>query len=747
MTEQVDTQVATAATEAPAHGVLLTDVAASKVKSLLEQEGRDDLRLRVGVQPGGCSGLIYQLYFDERTLDGDLVRRLRRRRGRRRPDERPLPRRRDHRLRRHDREAGLHHRQPQRRQLLRLRRQLQLTVRPQPTPGTRTDEAGTPALQGCRPRAFRRSEPVDAAPRGQRLQCTVRIAVTGSIATDHLMTFTGRFADSLVVEQLDKISLSFLVDDLEVRRGGVAANIAFGMANLGQRPLLVGAVGEDFARLPLLAGAARRRLRSVHVSETRHTARFVCTTDADHAQIATFYAGAMSEAREIELGPIAARVGGLDLVVIGANDPEAMLRHTDECRTRGHPVRRRPEPAARLRWTARRSASSSTAPTYLFTNEYEAALTEQKTGWSAEEIARPRPAPGSSPRARTASSSSAKGEAPIEVPAAREVRKADPTGVGDAFRAGFLTGLAWGLDHRRCAELGSMLATYVIETVGTQEYALGQARFLHRLAEAYGDESAAEIEPHLACAAPLSPSGMPVEPPRPAALARSTLGAAPTPGEDLVGVGADLRAGHPARGLPHRPVPDGRRAGTARRPLGWWSPDPRGVLLPGELRVSRSLRKSPAARSRSRVDTAFDEVVDGVRRPQPGRALDHPARSPTPTPSCTRWAGRTRSRPGATASWSAASTGSRSAACSPASRCSTARPTPPRSRWSRSPSVVFADGDPRRLSTCSGPPPHLAQPRRRRGAARATTCRRLEAALALPLPEPWRAQPVPRRRA
>ena len=73
MTEQVDTQVATATTEAPAHGVLLTDVAASKVKSLLEQEGRDDLRLRVGVQPGGCSGLIYQLYFDERTLDGDLV--------------------------------------------------------------------------------------------------------------------------------------------------------------------------------------------------------------------------------------------------------------------------------------------------------------------------------------------------------------------------------------------------------------------------------------------------------------------------------------------------------------------------------------------------------------------------------------------------------------------------------------------------------------------------------------------------
>ena len=89
----------------------------------------------------------------------------------------------------------------------------------------------------------------------------MHIAVTGSIATDHLMTFPGRFADSLVVDQLDKISLSFLVDDLEIRRGGVAANIAFGMADLGLRPLLVGAVGEDFADYRSLAGAARRRHR------------------------------------------------------------------------------------------------------------------------------------------------------------------------------------------------------------------------------------------------------------------------------------------------------------------------------------------------------------------------------------------------------------------------------------------------------------------------------------------------------
>ena len=95
-----------------------------------------------------------------------------------------------------------------------------------------------------------------------------------------------------------------------------------------------------------------------------------------------------------------------------------------------------------------------------------------------------------------------RGEAPVEVHVAREVRRADPTGVGDAFRAGFLTGLAWGLGHRRCAELGSMLATYVIETVGTQEYELGRGRFLQRFTEAYGAEAAAEVEPHLTCPRP-----------------------------------------------------------------------------------------------------------------------------------------------------------------------------------------------------------------------------------------------------
>jgi len=328
----------------------------------------------------------------------------------------------------------------------------------------------------------------------------MRIAVTGSIATDHLMNFEGRFSESLVVDQLDKISLSFLVDDLEVRRGGIAANIAFGLGCLGLDPILVGAVGQDFADYRSWLQRHRVDTGSVHVSELRHTARFVCTTDSDHAQIASFYAGAMQEAREIELTPIAERVGGLDLVVISANDPEAMLRHTDECRQRGYPFLA--DPSQQIAWmdgTGIRQLIDGA--TYLFTNEYEAALTEQKTGWSSEEIL-----DRVGTRVTTLGPKGVrvdrKGEPSIQVECAAEERKADPTGVGDAFRAGFLAALAWGLDHVRASQVGSLLATYVIETVGTQEYELGQARFLDRLGAAYGPDAVADVEPHLRCPRP-----------------------------------------------------------------------------------------------------------------------------------------------------------------------------------------------------------------------------------------------------
>jgi len=319
----------------------------------------------------------------------------------------------------------------------------------------------------------------------------VRLCITGSIATDHLMTFPGRFADSLVADQLEQISLSFLVEELEIRRGGVAANIAFGLGCLGLRPVLVGAVGSDFADYRSWLERHGVDTASVHVSDVKHTARFICTTDENSNQIASFYAGAMSEARGIELGPIVDRVGPLDLVLVGPNDPEAMVRHTDECRYRGIPFAADPsQQLARMAGPEIRTLIDGA--TYLFTNEYEAALTEAKTGWSAQEILDRVEVRVTTLGARGARVER-RGQPVLEVPCPVEDQRADPTGVGDAFRAGFLAGIAWGLSDERCAQVGSLVATYVIETIGTQEYELARTHFLDRIGRTYGSLAQTEI--------------------------------------------------------------------------------------------------------------------------------------------------------------------------------------------------------------------------------------------------------------
>lgn len=328
----------------------------------------------------------------------------------------------------------------------------------------------------------------------------MRVCVTGSIATDHLMTFPGKFADSLVADKLDSVSLSFLVEELDIRRGGVGPNIAFGMAVLGLRPVLVGAAGPDFADYRSWLDRHGVDTASVRVSDVRHTARFVCTTDSEQCQIASFYAGAMSEAREIELGPVAERVGGLDLVLIGANDPEAMARHTDECRFRDIPFVA--DPSQQLAWSDGDAIKQLVdGAAYLFSNEYESSLIEHKTGWTSDEVLS-RVGVRVTTLGKKGARIESAGQPALEVATPAELVKADPTGVGDAFRAGFLSGLAWGLSHERCAQIGSLLATYVIETIGTQEYEVAQQHFLDRFAEAYGADAAGEVAANIRCARP-----------------------------------------------------------------------------------------------------------------------------------------------------------------------------------------------------------------------------------------------------
>ncbi|MFZ9909702.1 MAG: carbohydrate kinase family protein [Candidatus Nanopelagicaceae bacterium] len=323
----------------------------------------------------------------------------------------------------------------------------------------------------------------------------MRIAVAGSVGRDHLMTFPGKFTDSLVAESLEKVSLSFLVDGLDVRRGGCAANISFGMGMLGLRPTLIASVGKDWDDYQAWLNRHGVDTTHVRVSETLHTALYMVTTDTSLNQIASFFPGAMSEAREIELAPVMEKSGRFDLVMISPDDPEAMVRHTDSCRGAGIPFAADPsQQLARMNGDEIRTLIDGA--TYLFLNEYELALAMQKTGWSDEEILS-----RVGTRVVTLSSDGAKverkGAKEVRVSVPKEKAKVDPTGVGDAFRSGYLAGIAWGLEAERCAQLGSMIATYVIETKGTQEYRFNKSSFLARFTGAYGAQSASEIEPHL----------------------------------------------------------------------------------------------------------------------------------------------------------------------------------------------------------------------------------------------------------
>jgi adenosine kinase len=309
------------------------------------------------------------------------------------------------------------------------------------------------------------------------------IYVSGSIATDHLMTFSGRFGDQLIADRLDTVSLSFLVDDLVVRRGGVAANIAYGMASLGRRPHLVGAVGHDFADYRAALERSGVDCSGVHVSRTAHTARFICTTDERQCQIASFYPGAMAEAGEIDLAAVVGAAGDdPDLVIIAPDAPVAMLRHAAQCRRAGWPFVADPsQQIARMSGDEIREFISGAR--YLMTNEYELSLLLDKCGLSEDEVLDRTGTIVTSRAERGVRIRDRHGE--TEVPAAPIPAVVDPTGGGDAFRAGFLTGVAWGLPRDSAAAIGCQLAWFALQQEGGQEYAFTPEQFCTELGRHY----------------------------------------------------------------------------------------------------------------------------------------------------------------------------------------------------------------------------------------------------------------------
>ncbi|MBX9918511.1 carbohydrate kinase family protein [Mycolicibacterium frederiksbergense] len=317
------------------------------------------------------------------------------------------------------------------------------------------------------------------------------IAVTGSIATDHLMKFPGKFSEQLLPDHLQKVSLSFLVDDLVIHRGGVAGNMAFAIGVLGGDAALVGAVGKDFDDYRGWLTNHGVNCDNVLISESAYTARFVCTTDEAMAQIASFYPGAMSEARNIDLADVVKRSGTPELVIVGANDPDAMFRHTEECRSLGLAFAADPsQQLARLSGEEIRRLIDGA--TYLFTNDYEWDLLLQKSGLSEAQV-----------MSQIMLRITTLGEKGVDIVGSDgtfvhvgivpETHQEDPTGIGDAFRAGFLTGRAAGLSLERSAQLASMVATLVLEAPGPQEWTWDRDAAVTRLTDAYGAEAGTDI--------------------------------------------------------------------------------------------------------------------------------------------------------------------------------------------------------------------------------------------------------------
>jgi adenosine kinase len=288
------------------------------------------------------------------------------------------------------------------------------------------------------------------------------------------------------------VSLNFLVDDLQVHAGGTGANVAYAAGQLGAGPVLLASVGADFdSGQRAFLEAHGVNTRHVRVSATRHTARFVCTTDATGAQIGSFYPGAMTEAADVTLAPVVEALGGCDAVIVSPDDPGAMLAHADECRAAGWPLWADPGQTS-ARFGGEDLARFLTGATYVFSNAYERELIERKTGWSPDD-ALARVGAWIVTRGVEGSEIHRRGEEVVRVDVVPVAHAADPTGAGDAFRGGFAAAHGWGLGDERCAQVGAAIASLSVESVGPQEYTASVDSVLGRVRATYGDAAADEI--------------------------------------------------------------------------------------------------------------------------------------------------------------------------------------------------------------------------------------------------------------
>ncbi len=314
------------------------------------------------------------------------------------------------------------------------------------------------------------------------------IICTGSIAYDYLMSFPGYFKDHIIPDKLDSISLSFLVDSMVRQRGGTAPNIAFNLALLGEKPKLMGTVGEDFDDYDAWLKKNGVDTSLVERIDGVYTASFFANTDLSNNQIASFYTGAMAYAKDLSIKDLDKKE--VDLVVISPNDPTAMYKYAKECKELGIPYLYDPGQQV-VRSAPEELRDGVQGAQSLFINEYEFELMQKHTGLSAKSIQN---------EVEFVVVTSGEGGSDIwvkdkhyHIDAVCPKNIADPTGVGDAFRGGFLRGRRLNLDWQTSGQMGSLAATYCMENRGTQNHSYTHEEFVQRYRQTFDDQGALDI--------------------------------------------------------------------------------------------------------------------------------------------------------------------------------------------------------------------------------------------------------------
>lgn len=308
-----------------------------------------------------------------------------------------------------------------------------------------------------------------------------QVVLVGSVAYDYIMRFPGHFNEHILPEHLDRLSLSFLVEEMRKERGGVAANIGYTMGLLGARPLLFATAGQDFGDYHEWLERHGVDASGVTVLPDKFTASFFVNTDLGNRQIATFYAGAMGDAARLSLSDLNAE--NIQFVVVSPTAPDAMAKAVRECKELGLPYIYDPSQQI-VRLDKEELLEGIRGSLMLIVNDYELGLIEKKTGLESAEI-----------RALTQHLVVTKGEHGVSIlndgihhiPAALTEQIADPTGVGDAFRGGFLRAYLGGADWETAGKVGALAATYCLEHVGPQAHRYTPDEFLLRFEQTFGD--------------------------------------------------------------------------------------------------------------------------------------------------------------------------------------------------------------------------------------------------------------------